>query len=208
MALSLAGCAMVDGAAVESDEPEAAAAEPVSIAETCEVLKRLLAAGREEIEASRGSLLSVDPPPVEGMPGGTTYASRLQVPGWSDCTIFSEDMDDDPYTDHALYCFSLELPRTQAAMTYVDDIYRCTRNIFSERRITEAWLDGRYDMVAFEGEITPAGRDTPVDYGSESYATLSVEADDPQIVSVTINFQFLTIPDTSAEEVEERIILR
>src|SRR5262245_55014971 len=172
----MAGCATEKDAVVAPG----VASDDAFIARTCRFLHRVLALDVKSLEDARGGVISIEPATAAGSPAGTTYASILQLPGLKDCTIFSYDEtvagDDDPYIDHALHCFSLELESNDAARAYVDDVYRCTSDIFSERTITEAWSRDGYDMIAFDGEVTPGGRELPADFGSVSYTRLTVDA--------------------------------
>jgi len=189
LALSLAACATGEKSADASD---VSATTPAEIDRTCRALKRLMALGQKEVEEARGSVTRVSA--GDTGPASTTYASKLQVPGWSDCTIVSFDdrSSDDPYIDHSLYCFSRELPGSRASRQYVSDIYACTGAMFSERTLTEARLGSRYILIGFEGEATPEGRGVQVDFGETSYVVLGVETDiDWQDVDVTIAYQFL-----------------
>jgi hypothetical protein len=118
----------------------------------------------------------------------------LKVPGWSDCTIFTSDDKsiDDPYIDHALQCVLRELSSNRAARRYVNDVYACTGDMFSERTLTEARSGNRYSLIGFDGELSSEGRGVPVNFGEVSFVSLSVEADvDWEDVSVFIHYHFL-----------------
>ena len=164
-----------------------------------------MAIGREDVEAARGSVIRVSN-------AGTTYASRLQVPGWTDCTIFSfEDQSaDDPYIDHSLHCLSRGFSGNRAARRYVSDLYACTGDMFSERTLIQARSGGRYSMIGFDGERSSEGRGVPVDFGKIDFVRLSAETDmDWADVSVSIDYNFLKdgLPKEPAADGPDEIIL-
>jgi len=201
--LTLAACATGDQPAIASDLSSAPSS--VAMGRTCRALKRLMAIGREDIEAARESVIRVSN-------AGTTYASRLQVPGWTDCTIFSfEDQSaDDPYIDHSLHCLSRGFSGNRAARRYVSDLYACTGDMFSERTLIQARSRGRYSLIGFDGELSSQGRGVSVDFGEIDFVRLSAETDvDWADVSVSIDYNFLKdlLPKEPAGDDPDEIIL-
>jgi hypothetical protein len=58
----------------------------------------------------------------------------------------------------------------------VESLWSCTRDIYTERQAGEAWIEGRYRTISFEGEAPIAGRVAGlVDFGTTDYARAVLE---------------------------------
>lgn len=136
----------------------------------CGQVTQLMAYTQAQVKALHGALVKEDAETTE-------FASKLQLAGFKDCTIEAGKAVDQftSYWEHHLSC-SGEADSADAANQFVESLWGCTNELYSERHPVEAWIGGRYRVIGFEGEAPTAGRAVGlVDFGSTNYARVVVE---------------------------------
>jgi hypothetical protein len=136
----------------------------------CTTLNGLLAMPHAKVKALQGAKTEEDKESI-------TYVSKTQMPGMTNCTIES-DLAKDKFTDywqHHLHCRA-EAANSEAATQAIESLWSCTKDTFSERAPSEAWMGGKYRTIGFDGEVQTGGRSAGlVSFGDVDYARVDIE---------------------------------
>ena len=140
----------------------------------CTQLRQVIASKPAQVKAMQGAVQKEETEAI-------TYASKLQLIGYSGCTLTSNKEQDkfSKYFQHHLYCSS-EKPTSDAAIQAVEEIWACVKDGFTEREATEAFIGGSYRIVGIDGDTPTAGRASGiVSFGTTEHARLWVEKNYP-----------------------------
>lgn len=143
---------------------------PAAGAAACTQMKQLLASTHAQVKAMQGAVKSAKSDETE-------FVSKLQLEGFSNCTLTSAKGRDDinKYFEHNLSC-SREMPASEAANVAVEAMWSCTKDLFTERKATEALIGGRYRIIGVDGDVPVAGRASgAVSFGDTEFARLLIE---------------------------------
>ncbi len=143
----------------------------------CEAVKPLLVLDRAKTGALRGAQIEVTDE-------GTVYAAKTDLPGFSGCTM-TVAKEANPYRDHAYECKG-ELASGEAATRYMEDVWACTRDLFSQRGVEEEWVGGRYQFTAIEGQATEMGREEEISFGDTDYYWLWIDRLFPDAAEIAV----------------------
>lgn len=136
----------------------------------CGQMTQLMASTQAKVKTLHG-------PQVEAGEDAITFTSKIQLAGFKACTVEAGKAADKftGYWEEHLSC-SGEADSADAANQFVESLWSCTRDIYTERHAVEAWIDGGYRVIGFEGEAPTAGRSAGlVDFGGANYARVVVE---------------------------------
>lgn len=132
-----------------------------------------------------GQLMKLDHAGVKALQGAKSeenkeaikYVAKAKVAGFSACSLSSDKAINDisDYWEHHLWCDG-EAVSSEAATQTVESLWACLKDTFTERAPGEAWMDGKYRVIRFDGEAPLAGRSAGlVDFGETEYARMEVE---------------------------------
>ena len=138
--------------------------------QACTQLTTLMAKTHAQVKALQGKLIEEDEDEF-------TRAFKSEVAGFQTCKLYSSKARNSisDYIDHHLWCDGTA-KNADAANQFVEQLWACTKESYTERRAGEAFLDGRYRIISFEGEAPIAGRAAGlVDFGETDHARVVLE---------------------------------
>jgi hypothetical protein len=136
----------------------------------CGQIVQLALSNHAQVKAMRGDA-------VEDVRGQTEYKFKPSVNQFESCRIWSSKERDtiSGYMDHHLWCDG-EADTPEQATKVIEALWACTQDMFTERHATEAWLDGKYRIIAMEGETPTEGREAGlVDFGETDFSRIQLE---------------------------------
>jgi len=136
----------------------------------CKQLPDLMGKTHAQVKALQGALIEEDEDEF-------TREFKSEVGGFQSCKLYSSKARDSiaDYWEHHLWCDG-KANNSDAASTFLESLWACTRDTYTERHAGEALIDGRYRFIKFEGEAPIAGRAAGrVDFGETDYARAIVE---------------------------------
>lgn len=137
---------------------------------TCGQVVQLGLSNHAQVKAMRGDVIKQDDKEAQ-------YKFKASVAGFDSCTIYSDKAPDkiSGYLEHHLWCDG-ESDTPEQATAFVEAIWSCTNDMYTERAPVEAWLDEEYRIIEFSGEVPTAGRESgPVEFGETEYARVVLE---------------------------------
>ncbi len=136
----------------------------------CKQLPELMSKTLPQLKVLQGAQIEDDKDEI-------TRAFKTMLDGFQECKLSSAKAIDSisDYWDHHLWCDGTS-SSSEAANLFVEGLWACTKDTYTERRTGEAFIDGRYRMISFEGEAPIAGRSAGlVDFGETEYARVVFE---------------------------------
>lgn len=144
-----------------------AASAQVTPAACAQYKQLLMPATQDALKALRGAQTKDDAEE-------TTFLSKVQLEGFSGCTIISDKKKGSSYWDHQFLC-RRDMGTSDLATKYVEEVAACVKDVFSERKPEESLLEGKYRVIGYEGEVTSAGKGTHVSFGTTDYAAFKID---------------------------------